>query len=864
MDQSNNVNQTKSNRTHSGFYYGIFLYILFSISNLYSQRLPFTTIGLKEGLPQLTVYYIQQDQQGYIWFLNEASLCRYDGYEFLQYPIHFGVEGDFVSGFQFDASGRIWISTLGEGFGYLDGGKLKWLNDLYTLPSDKIGSFQFNHQGDLFITTSDKGIIQFGSNKKPRILYPSDTTDHARIRKIFVSKQGDLFSTGKDGLLRFNKNKNYSWEVLNPDISTMNSCFENSAGEIWIGGDRKLFVLKGEELIDKTYMLESLDGDATTPWHISQSKDEQTIFISTSKGLLTCKEENLKWLTTDNGLPYNDICATFQDRLGNFWVATYAGGAAILDNNGMDHYESSADGAPLYPVSAADDRHGRIWVGSNYNESLFYFENDAFHHFPDKRLDGDRNLLGTMNRNPYTDELWLVGNYGRLIKIKDDKIIYLKDHFNAELPFVEHLHFHTDSTAFFSTRKGIFTMKPGTDQVNPIKEIPEITFRHSFSDDFNTVWMLGRGGEIYTWCKGKITNVSDQINPKKYLVDDGMYDSKHRLWWFCTRGGLIIWNGLESITLNTYNKFPTDYPWSITMDKLNHIWIGHKKGIISINVEDKKITDYGFNRGFTPVETTRGTALSDAEGNIWFGTISSATRVRINDLNTDSRKGILRVQKISGSRETFFEEQIGDTLIPSLNLEYDENTFTVQLAGLFYSNTKEVKYSWYLENFDNTWLPATNTRQALFVDVPAGKYKFHAKSIGPGGFVTNEVIIPITIHAPFWKRPWFYLIEFSILACFVFFSFRFSSDPNKSKLGNFMTLLTILIIFESLLIWTGTYVNKFTNDIPVFQLVMNVIFAATLHPLENLIRKFMRRWAIKKARSKIINATTDLSSEDQK
>jgi hypothetical protein len=65
-----------------------------------------------------------------------------------------------------------------------------------------------------------------------------------------------------------------------------------------------------------------------------------------------------------------------------------------------------------------------------------------------------------------------------------------------------------------------------------------------------------------------------------------------------------------------------------------------------------------------------------------------------------------------------------------------------------------------------------------------------------------------------------------------------------------MTLLSILIIFESVLIYLSTYINQFTGDVPVFQLVMNVILAATLNPLEHFIQKVMKRWAIKEVRKK--------------
>jgi hypothetical protein len=138
----------------------------------------------------------------------------------------------------------------------------------------------------------------------------------------------------------------------------------------------------------------------------------------------------------------------------------------------------------------------------------------------------------------------------------------------------------------------------------------------------------------------------------------------------------------------------------------------------------------------------------------------------------------------------------------------------------------------------------------VYTNLPPGSYEFHAKAIEPNGYETNEIIIKINILRPFWHRPWFYVIEFSILGLLIFLSFRFSSNPHQNNLGSFMTLLSILIIFESVLIYLSTYINQFTGDVPVFQLVMNVILAATLNPLEHFIQKVMKRWAIKEVRKK--------------
>jgi hypothetical protein len=380
----------------------------------------------------------------------------------------------------------------------------------------------------------------------------------------------------------------------------------------------------------------------------------------------------------------------------------------------------------------------------------------------------------------------------------------------------------------------------GVNDKDPVmmNELPQIYFRSSFLDDKGYLWFLGDEGELFRWKDGKTEDFMPVINPDASGLDHGLYDAKHRLWWFCSNTGLIVWNGTGKYLFHSGNGLKSDSPWSITQDSIGRIWVGHEKGVECIDVDNHKITFLGYDQGFTPVETNSCVAMTDTKGDIWFGTISSASRVRIHDIKPDDRTGVLRVQRVIAGKKEIYKEIYGDTICPVIYLRHDQNNVNIEMAALCYSNSRDVRYSWYLENYDEDWIIDNEHREALYSNLPPGNYVFHAKAIEPNGYQTNEILIKINISRPFWHRPWFYLTEFIILGLFIFFSFRWSSN-------------SILIIFESVLIYLSTYINQFTGGVPVFQLVMNVILAATLHPLEELIRKFMKKWALKKARKKI-------------
>lgn len=75
----------------------------------------FIHIGVNEGLSQNTVFDIDQDKQGHMWFATHDGLNKYDGYNFTIYrhdeqnPNSIG--SDVIRACIVDTQGRVWAGT---------------------------------------------------------------------------------------------------------------------------------------------------------------------------------------------------------------------------------------------------------------------------------------------------------------------------------------------------------------------------------------------------------------------------------------------------------------------------------------------------------------------------------------------------------------------------------------------------------------------------------------------------------------------------------------------------------------------------------------------------------------------------------
>ena len=99
----------------------VVLSVFFSISISASERtfFSFTPANFSKQLSQKTVRQVYQDSTGYLWFVTQEGLSRYDGYQLLKF-VHDprdpdSISSDNVRSILEDNQKRLWIATDGGG-----------------------------------------------------------------------------------------------------------------------------------------------------------------------------------------------------------------------------------------------------------------------------------------------------------------------------------------------------------------------------------------------------------------------------------------------------------------------------------------------------------------------------------------------------------------------------------------------------------------------------------------------------------------------------------------------------------------------------------------------------------------------------
>jgi ligand-binding sensor domain-containing protein len=798
------------------------------------QVYPVSRLSVKEGLPEYTVNKIAQDKLGYIWFGTGRGLARYDGSEVIKFDQSNGFVSGWVTDIEMDENGMIWISTDGSGIFIYNGTNFLNYNTSNGLPSDHI--FDLLLADDLlYLATMDTGIVCIDKHRKIHCINKTDENIpiHVALR-LLQRKNGNILVAGIDGMFEIIKKNDRRQVKALYTGGRVYSFFENKNQSILFSSGGGMYEMDAAGINIQPRFTEEIKDVIVK----DILPDGRRLWLASNKGLYMITDRTVELIDKEKGLSSNTLKDIFKDRSGKIWLGTDNAGVNCMDATWIRHFYFSENEQPLITYALVEDSlHRMLFFTNQYGVAIY----DGVHctsYAPLGNLSS--NILSSFRAAD--NSIWVTSVTGSISHLSKGKDVLNKLVIDQPGLYVVHIVPYNADTIVLSTSEGIYLMNAHTMEANKVEAFPTIYFRSCFVHH-QTIWALGDGGEIYTYYKGTVKDYTSRINPEHYILTQGFVDEANNLLFFGTSYGLIAWDGLHKLLLNTNNGLHGDHINSITMDSAGYIWLGHNKGIEKLDIKNRKTRFLGYYQGFHPMETNTTVAYSDSKGILWFGTVESASGVDVSELEHDTVVPPVMIENILVNDKNYYHLNIGVDFAKELRLKYNENNLEFKFKSLNYFSSKEIMYQWKLEGFEENWKPATPQQQVNYTNLKPGTYQFLVKAVNTDGNASGITTLNIVIRKPFWQTLSFTIIEFSIVGLIVLLSFVFSKDPTKSRFANITTLLSIFIVFETALFYVSAYTDKYTHGIPVFQIVLNIILAMSLQPLEKMIKKFMLRFS---------------------
>lgn len=742
---------------------------------------------------------IYADRRGFIWVgTNRMGLDRLDPETGIF--THFrhdpndpnSISNDTISAILEDRDGKIWVGTEHSGLNCIDpitGSIIRFRHnssDTTSLSYDKVTSLYEDRQGTLWIgtgflwhggdlkvrdlTLKEGGLNRFNRATKNFTRYLNDPNDPSslidnRVRAIFEDSKGRFWvGTSGDGLHTMNRERGiferHSYNVKDPnglsrspvkntlpwadDMITF--VREDAAGIIWIGT-----LMGGLNRYDpqskKMEHYESLKEKST-------NKNQGTNFWSsyTSK-------DGVLWIFTWDGvyrmdplhkqIPYyaigSPVTTLLQDGTGKLWMGSSIKGFA---NEGLLCYDTDrvtkqrfvhdiADTTSLssnYVYSIFEDSKGAIWIGTQNGLNRYDHQSKKFRRY----LSSTHNYGITAIYEDRDGSFWLgtnVENVGLVLMNRQDGTFkYYRQH-------------RTDTTSL--NYRGISCIK---------------------EDNAGNLWVgtFEGGGGLKRFDKStkKFQDYLPRTNISHILEDaDGvLWIGTNRGSYYFNRsnqGFVLFKNQAAGLTENTPVR-------RILEDDQHSLWINTSIGLFRLRHNRSDISFFGkkFDGGF-----------KGKTGEFFFGDDNGYYIFSPELLKGNSAAPKLNITEFRLGDNVVTPGKGGPLSLPvsqtkTIRLNYNENVFSFEFAGIHYSSPQDNRHLVMLENFDNNWRKVSGEKTAYYYNVPPGRYIFRVK-VGNSDGIWTEKAIDIIINPPWWRTWWAYISFILILAGLIYAFIRY-------------------------------------------------------------------------------------------
>ncbi|MDX1627488.1 MAG: triple tyrosine motif-containing protein [Fulvivirga sp.] len=379
----------------------------------------------------------------------------------------------------------------------------------------------------------------------------------------------------------------------------------------------------------------------------------------------------------------------------------------------------------------------------------------------------------------------------------------------------------------YSNRFEVFNLNGSThEKVNLLADFNDWV-SHIFEDDKHRIWFCGSNDLFWIQLEGNEIKDADEYDIKNpYFFDTYGMVHKDRVL-FINEAGIVEFNekrnNLEQIEYPAYQKYFTDNNGTIWM-LIDGKW---KTLGTDISVDELDLVSVFKDVVYITYDKNHK--------NYWV--VSDDNKLYRLNINQEAKSAL------KSSYKLFLQSiKSADSLItpkPKLKFDQDNTSLTFEFAQPEYSGLLETEYQYLLSGLNDEWSEWSTNHDVISIPyLPEGKYELKVKSRNLISGIQEAEPISFVVVPPYWKRPWFLAVEFSVLAFLLFISMRLKRLGYKYRmLSRLLALLTLIIIIEFI---QTVAENEFgTESSPVFDFLIQITVAIIIFPVESVIRKFI-------------------------
>lgn len=799
----------------------LFIIILWGATNVFAQL--YRYLEPEDGLSSRRVISIEKDSKGYMWFLTHEGIDRYNGKQYIHYPL---IVKDKpiqlfpnLNNLQIDDAGSIWITGKN---GYI---------------------FQYDQLQDKFDLVLNLSDTLKSVKRLPLTHARIDNSNH-----LWLCTKTDqyLYHTREKRLVHLNS-------PIKEEITFLTQGDNN---QYYIGTNHNVWIaeLKGEQLSVKA---DSALANFHVIQHLYYHKPTRSLLIGTLMDgfyLYNTQTGTLENLGNQKDVTINTVTPAFQSE-EEVLIGTDGNGIYKLNMQTKELQPYLSTGLYLSSKMNGDiikdiyiDEAGRIWMAVFPNSITIYSDK-------------------------YPNYEWIKQTSNQYSSIPNNQITYLLEDSDGDIWMTT-----SNGVCFYNVKKKEWkTLLSSQQQKGHAQNHVFISLCESTP---GTILVGGYMSGMYRINKKDMVphyffpqKTDSTIRPDKYIRS--IYrDEEGNVW----AGGYYNFKRIDPISGET-EHYSTEYPITfITAKNKQELWIGTINGLYKFNKQEKKIQQAYFSSDIGTVNTiyqdgekatyigTHGNGMwiyNNKTGNlanyytnnsalicnniycilpsinkdeliistenelVCFNTkekiflnwtkeqgllfdkfnVAAGLKTSKNVVAFGGGEGIIIIrdsinlpqvfqsklvfsdfnihyQKITpGMKDSPLTKPIDET--KEIVLSHDQNIFSFEISSINYDCPSRVLYSWKLEGFYNQWTIPNEANLIKYTNINPGEYTLKVRAILlDDGHIMEERSIRIIIEPPFTQTMWAYMIYGLVFLLILSTILRFiwlRKDSNISK-----------------------------------------------------------------------------------
>lgn len=777
------------------------------------REISFQHLSLDQGLSQVSVYSIVQDQGGFMWFGTEDGLNRYDGYATTVY-YHNPSDSNSLSestpiSLLSDRQGNLWIGTYSAGLNLFDPRHSRFVRfthdprDSTTISHNRIFAMYEDTRGNFWIGTGS-GLNLFDRQTRRCIRYtynPQDTNSliHNSIRSICEDTSGRLWIGTASGITVFDRSKNRFIRFRhNPrdrfslsDDRIMRT-FRDRRGRIWIatwGGGLNRFDEAGNRF--HRYQHSENPSSISDDVVLSVLEDSRGMFwVGTSHGLNTLDPETGRFdryytdLKRPGALRDDNIRFLHEDQAGIVWIGTLRAGVQYYNphRRKFAHYrkiEGITNSLSSNIVwSFFEDPGGVLWIGTiggglnRHDRRAHQFTH--FTHVPGNPFGlADNEVKALLGEDSHT--MWVGTNEAlhRFDPVAQKFTRFSHDPQNSLSlgeGVVSALCKDRSGNLWVGTRGGglnLLDRKTNsftrfTHSEDESASISDNDVWAIYEDGTGVLWIATDGGGVNAFDTGtrKFTRFRNDPAVPSSISSDAVTtvtEDRDGVLWFGTDRGLNRFDRKS----NTFDHFtvadglPNNFIYGCLADDKSNLWISTNRGLCKFDTRQRTFRSYDPRDGIQSNEFNLSSCFKSKSGEMFFGGVNGFNAFHPDSITDNPHTPPVVINSIKVFNVVANLGQSHETTT-DITLSYNQNFFSFEFAALDFTIPEKNQYKYILEGVDENWVQAGTRRYAGYTYIDPGEYLFKVRGSNNDGVWNDEgASIRVVITPPYWQTWWF-------------------------------------------------------------------------------------------------------------